>query len=72
MDGAAANPLAAVVAPEFERIVAAADPLVGPIEFSLALLVRDEVFERPPEPAGVKGDDAEPRLGQFAIDPRGD
>jgi len=66
MHGAAADPLAAVVAAEFERIVAAADPRVGPVQLVLALLVRGEVVERPPERTGVEGDGAEPRLGERA------
>src|SRR6185312_12319198 len=43
MDGAAPDPAAAVVAAEADRVAAAADPVLAPIELMLRPLVRGEI-----------------------------
>ena len=66
MHGAAADDLAAVVAAELHRILAAGDALAEPEELFLLVLVRGEILERPPEGAGIESDDREPGLGELA------
>ena len=66
MDGAATHTLAAVVAAEFDRVIAAGDALAKPIKLFLFVFVGREILQWPPKGAGIKPDDGEARLGQFA------
>src|SRR5438874_1369120 len=66
MDGAPAHPSPAVVDAEFDRIVAASDPLVGPIQLLLLVLVGGEILERPPKWTGIESDDGKSGFGKLA------
>src|SRR5438067_1764093 len=66
MNRASANGPAAVVDPELDRVIAAGDPLVFPVELLLLGLVGREVLKRSPERARIESDDGKSRFGEFA------
>ena len=66
VNGTSADPAAAVVGTELDRVGAAGDAVVGPKQAALRPLVGDEVLERPPEWPGFECDDGEAGFRELA------